>query len=141
MAEVSDETRSRRKERMKAKRKTERENAPDAIICPLCEHQIAATSETEFGSKTPYKGRSLVTHFKIDHNTNALGVDTILDVAPGTTQVCSQELIMGVFKPAGARGAVALAVKTAGGKSSMQDIEDEVLDNLDLVQLTDEDFE
>ena len=88
-----------------------RPEAADAITCPLCVKQIADDGKTEYGEDAPYKGRSLVTHFKRGHNTNRFGIDNILGVPPGTTPLCSQKLIDEKFKPAGSRGAAALAEK------------------------------
>ena len=121
-----------RKAKTQAKNKARRESDPDAIVCPLCVKQISDTGKTEYGDTEPYKARSLVTHFKQAHHTNALGVDKLLGVPPGTTRVCSTALVDKVFRPAGSRGAIALAAKTAmqSGTGAKDDIDLTTLEDM-----------
>lgn len=75
----------------------------DLIECPLCGH----------------KAKSLVTHFKRTHNTNALGIDKMLNLVPGTTKNCSNALRRS-FSNSGGK-------KVDATKQTRREIEDDIM--------------
>lgn len=105
----------------------------DLIACPLCEDMIRKNGSLADGKTEPYKGMSLITHFKQVHGTNSEGIDKILGLVPGTTPKCSPAL-NNKFKSAGAKGAVALQLKNSQNpkmkKKTAVELEDAALDDI-----------